>query len=134
MSGSIVRVGPNRYSFSRPEDVKIIYEIGSKFIKTEYYDTLSPSDPAKRNLFTIRDQDVHKDRRRKISTLYTMSSMVSYEEAVDKMTNVCIRKMRQFAEEERVFSVPDFMQYYAFDVIGEITVLLSLIFVHRIAG
>lgn len=54
-----------------------------------------------------------------------MSTMVSYEEAVNKMTRVCIRKMREFAEARRLISVPDFMQYYAFDVIGEITVCYS---------
>jgi hypothetical protein len=48
--------------------------------------------------------------------------MVAYEDAVDNMTNVCIRKMQQFANESRLISVPDFMQFYAFDVIGEITV------------
>ncbi|KAL1854961.1 hypothetical protein Plec18170_004373 [Paecilomyces lecythidis] len=50
-----------------------------------------------------------------------MSTMVTYEEAVDKMTAVCVRKMRRFANEGRLISIPDFMQYYAFDVIGEIT-------------
>ncbi|KAJ5182091.1 hypothetical protein N7449_012238 [Penicillium cf. viridicatum] len=120
--GPTVRVGPNRYSFSRPEDVKLIYELGGKFSKTQYYDTLSPTEREKQNIFTIRENNYHKERRKKIATLYTMSTMVSYEEAVDKMTKVCVRKMRQFADENRLISIPDFMQYYAFDVIGEITV------------
>ncbi|SPN96513.1 related to cytochrome P450 CYP3/CYP5/CYP6/CYP9 subfamilies [Cephalotrichum gorgonifer] len=50
-----------------------------------------------------------------------MSSMVSYEKAVDDMTTICIRKMHQFAEDGRLTDVPHWMQYYAFDVIGEIT-------------
>ena len=51
-----------------------------------------------------------------------MSSMVSYEKAVDEMTDVCIRKMYQFAEESRLIEIPHWMQYYAFNVIGETTV------------
>ena len=51
-----------------------------------------------------------------------MSAMVSYERAVDKMTEVCIQKLHQFSEERRLVDIPHFMQYYAFDVIGEITV------------
>lgn len=51
-----------------------------------------------------------------------MSTMVSYEDAVDRMTAICIRKLTEFATDKRRFAFPEFMQYYAFDVIGEITV------------
>lgn len=50
--------------------------------------------------------------------------MVAYESAVDRMTAVCLKKLGQIGAEERFVSVPDFMQFYAFDVIGEITVSL----------
>lgn len=66
----------------------------------------------------------HADRRRKVASLYTMSTMVAYESAVDRMTAVCLRKLGQILKEKRLVSVPQFMQYYAFDVIGEITVSL----------
>ncbi|KAF7587380.1 hypothetical protein BBP40_007346 [Aspergillus hancockii] len=117
----LVRVGPNRYSVSQPSDVKTIYELGGKFTKSEYYKPLLSPKRDEQNIFTIQDNELHKDRRRKISPLYTMSSMVSYEKAVDEMTDVCIRKMYQFAEEYRLIEIPHWMQYYAFDVIGEIT-------------
>ncbi|KAJ4290360.1 hypothetical protein N0V90_010576 [Kalmusia sp. IMI 367209] len=115
--GSVVRMGPNRYSFTRPQDIKVIYELGGSFAKSAYYSPLG--DPP--NLFAMRDRNEHKDRRRKISSLFTMSTIISYEDAVDRMTRVCIRKLRQFADENRLFSLPQFAQYYAFDVIGEIT-------------
>jgi cytochrome P450 len=117
-------MGPNRYSFSDPADFKIIYGLGSKLTKTEYYDPLGSDDLEKDNLFTMKDPIEHNKRRRKVSSLYTMSTMKNYEPAVDKMTRVCIRKMHQFADEGRTISLPDFIQYYAFDVIGEITVRL----------
>ncbi|KAI5922089.1 cytochrome P450 [Camillea tinctor] len=119
--GPVVRVGPNRYSISRPEDVKIVYDISSKFTKTDYYKPLSHPDPDQQSVFTLQDNEMHKNRRRKVSALYSMSTMVSYEEAVDKMTTVCVRKLHQFSEEKRLVAIPHFMQYYAFDVIGEIT-------------
>ncbi|KAF4498652.1 Pisatin demethylase [Fusarium agapanthi] len=50
-----------------------------------------------------------------------MSSMVSYEPAVDEMTHVCVGKLNEFAKESRLVEVPHWMQYYAFDVIGAIT-------------
>ncbi|KAM6529355.1 hypothetical protein FALCPG4_007491 [Fusarium falciforme] len=50
-----------------------------------------------------------------------MSTMITYEKAVDDMTEVLAKKLRVFANEGRPFHFPRFMQYYAFDVIGQIT-------------
>lgn len=117
-----MRVGPNRYSISLPSGVKTIYELGGKYSKTDYYKPLLAADVDQQNIFTIQNNDLHKERRRKIASLYTMSSMVSYEKAVDEMTSVCVRKMHEFAERGRMINIPQWLQYYAFDVIGEITV------------
>ncbi|KAJ5182111.1 cytochrome P450 [Penicillium cf. viridicatum] len=119
--GSVVRIGPNRYSFTLPHAVKKIYELGGKFEKSRYYLPLLSPDPDTQHIFPMLDNERHKDRRRKISALYTMSTMVSYENAVDKLNEVCMRKMYQFAEERCLIDIPHWMQYYAFDVIGEIT-------------
>ncbi|OAL54679.1 cytochrome protein [Pyrenochaeta sp. DS3sAY3a] len=119
--GPVVRMGPNRYSFSDPSDVKIIYELGGKFIKSEFYHPLMAPNPDDQNIFTIRDPALHKARRRKIANLYSMSTMVSYEGAVDRMNIICMDKLTDFASTNRKFSLPDFLQWYAFDVIGEIT-------------
>lgn len=57
-----------------------------------------------------------------------MSTMITYEKAVDDMTEVLTKKLRVFANEGRPFHFPRFMQYYAFDVIGQITVGLSSLY------
>ncbi|KAL6703106.1 hypothetical protein ACN47E_010243 [Coniothyrium glycines] len=119
--GPVVRMGPNRYSFSDPSDVKIIYELGGKFIKSEFYHPLMAPNPDLQNIFTIRDPSLHKVRRRTIANLYSMSTMVSYEGAVERMSKICIDKLTGFAQKNRKVSLPDFLQWYAFDVIGEIT-------------
>ncbi|KAJ6055375.1 hypothetical protein N7444_004473 [Penicillium canescens] len=118
--GPVVRIAPNKYSFSEADDLKKIYAFGGKFPKSEFYDP--QGNPFRKNIFNVRDMTDHADRRRKYASLYSMSTMVAYEDAVDRMTAVCIRKMQQFLSEERSISLPQFMQYYAFDVIGEISV------------
>ncbi|KAJ5438086.1 Cytochrome P450E-classgroup I [Penicillium daleae] len=50
-----------------------------------------------------------------------MSTVVNYEGAVEKMNVVLMRKFREFAETKRLVQLPVFLQYYAFDVIGYIT-------------
>lgn len=51
--------------------------------------------------------------------------MVNYEEAVDWMNAVCVRKFEEFAERKTPVMIPRFVQFYAFDVLGEITVSLQ---------
>lgn len=119
-------MGPNRYSFSDPSDVKIIYELGGKFIKSEFYHPLMATNPDDQNIFAIRDPEMHKGRRRKIANLYSMSTMLSYESAVERMNKLCLSKLTDFASKSRKFSLPEFLQWYAFDVIGDITVRIDV--------
>ncbi|KAK5042882.1 hypothetical protein LTR84_012415 [Exophiala bonariae] len=118
--GPVVRIAPNLYSFSEVEDMKAIYSPGNKLPKTTYYNTAG--DPERRNIFSMTNADDHALRKRKISNLYTMTSMINYEPAVDKMNAVLMEKFRQFWRENRTVMIPQFVQYYAFDVIGQITV------------
>lgn len=55
-----------------------------------------------------------------------MSTMVNYEGAVEKMNVVLMRKFHEFAQTKRLIQLPVFLQYYAFDVIGYITVRLLM--------
>ena len=118
--GPVVRVTRNLYSFNSPEDQKKIYDLKGKMAKTAYYDT--GGNPGEPNLFTTRDEADHADRRKRIAALYTMSSMVHYEDAVDRMNTVLVRKFTEFAKQRELVNIPSFMQYYSFDVIGEITI------------
>lgn len=72
----------------------------------------------------MQDARRHAEKKRKIVGLYTMSTMVNYEGAVEKMNAVLMRKFREFAETKRLVQLPAFLRYYAFDVIGYITVCL----------
>lgn len=54
--------------------------------------------------------------------MYSMSTLVSYEQYVDNCNRVLTSKLEMFAEKKQPVDVFTWMQYYAFDVIGEITV------------
>ena len=114
-----MRLGPNRFSFDDPADVKTIYALNSGFTKTDYY--IGLADPRRANIFTTRDEKDHANRKRTVAGLYTMSTMVHYEPAVDKMTAVYVSKFENFARQRTLIPLGTFMQYYAFDVIAQIT-------------
>lgn len=51
-----------------------------------------------------------------------MSSLVNYEAAIDEINSELCDKMNFFATTGVPFQFPAWMQFYAFDVIGKITV------------
>lgn len=53
--------------------------------------------------------------------MYAMSSLVSYEPFVDKVNGDFMAALSDHAQHGRVFDLFTWMQFYAFDVIGEIT-------------
>ncbi|KAM6505408.1 hypothetical protein FSOLCH5_014627 [Fusarium solani] len=121
--GPIVRVAPNRYDFNTPEAVKIIYRIGNAFHKSHFYDPFG--SPQYKNLLNELDNGRHAAMRRKLASLYTMSALLSYEDAVNAQTAILKKRLQDFASQGQVIDVPQFLQYYAFDVIGAITVSLE---------
>ncbi|EEU41315.1 uncharacterized protein NECHADRAFT_46257 [Fusarium vanettenii 77-13-4] len=118
--GPIVRIAPNRYDFNTPEAVKIIYRIGNAFHKSHFYDPFG--SPQFKNLLNELDNSRHAAMRRQLASLYTMSTLMSYESAVDGQTLILREKLLKFCDQGEVIDVPQFLQFYAFDVIGVITV------------
>ncbi|KAF5264218.1 hypothetical protein FOXYS1_5004 [Fusarium oxysporum] len=119
VAGPVIRIAPNMYSFSQPDDCKIIYttSVNKAFTKTHFYNT--NGDPKMPNIFNMKDEKVHSQRKRSLASLYNMSTMVHYEEAVNTMNSILVRKFDQYAATNQELALPAFMQYYAFDVNNE---------------
>lgn len=60
--------------------------------------------------------------RRKVASLYSMTSLVSYEPYVDNCVDLLNDHFNKFAESSSDIDLAHWLQCYAFDVIGEITV------------
>ncbi|KAH7063540.1 pisatin demethylase [Macrophomina phaseolina] len=117
--GKIVRLAPNKYSIDDPEAIRIIYGHGTKFVKTDFYSTFRA--PEVTNLFAELDIKEHSGQRRRIASLYSMTNLLSYEGFIDKCTAILNDKFTQFSQKGKKVSIVDFLQFYAFDVIGAIT-------------
>lgn len=120
--GSVVRIAPDHYSFDDVSVIKTIYNHSSKFMKAEYYWCLGRPEPGHANIFSERDGKVHSQKRKKVSSLYSMSSLMSYEGFVDTCIEKYCAAMSSVSAQQTAISIPDYMQFYAFDVIGAITV------------
>lgn len=74
------------------------------------------------NLFSAQDMKFHGQMRRKLSNLFAMTSIKSYEPYVDDCVPLVFENFDRFAASGEVVNLQYWLQCYAFDVIGEITV------------
>ncbi|KAJ5897370.1 cytochrome P450 [Penicillium tannophilum] len=119
--GPIVRTGPNTVDISDPSTLPIIYGIGSKFLKSAFYDVFSPffEDKVMPSMFSVRDPIAHQALRRPVAQKFSMSSIKSLEPFADECTGIFIDAMRDL--EGQQVDLGAWLQWYAFDVIGAIT-------------
>ncbi|KAK7730651.1 hypothetical protein SLS57_001481 [Botryosphaeria dothidea] len=119
-AGPIVRIAPNEYSIDDPEAIKIIYGHGTAFTKGPWY--YASGSPHQANLFSDRDIKNHSAERRKFASLFSMSSLVTMEQSVDVCVEFLKDRFTEMARFGETFDLQWWMQCFAFDTIGEISV------------
>lgn len=115
----IVRLAPNMYSITSPE--KNVYGIGSQMPKSDWYDGWRHPDPNRWTLFPDRDITRHAETRRKFQSMYSMSSLLHYEQFADDVQTVFQQRLSEMADTRIAADMHHWLQCYAFDVIGCIT-------------
>ncbi|KAL2150645.1 hypothetical protein VTH82DRAFT_7208 [Thermothelomyces myriococcoides] len=122
--GPVVRLGPNTLSFSDPEALKTIYGLNKGFIKSDFYVVQQSVVKGRRlpSLFSTTDNDFHMQFRRCVNSAFTMSALVQYEPFVDNTTKLFLKQTeRLYIDKSEPCDFTRWLQFYAFDVIGEIT-------------
>ncbi|THW34272.1 cytochrome protein [Aureobasidium pullulans] len=124
--GPIVRIAPNQFSIDDPESMKTIYGHGSKFVKSAWYDASGNPHSQLKDLFTERDPQRHAAFRRKVASLYSMTSLLRMESSADHSIDLLLALLSDRERTPSVIHVPHIMQCYAFDVVGDITMSSQL--------
>lgn len=119
-AGPIVRLAPNRYSINDQDSIKMILGHSSHMPKAQYYHTFGKHDQT--NLFSETNQAMHSKMRRPISQLYSTTHLLSYEAQIDKCNAVLLKSLRESVRKSEAIDFREWAQFYAFDVIGEISV------------
>jgi hypothetical protein len=118
--GRIVRLAPNRYSIADAEAARAILGHGSGFDKSSYY--LPFGSPFAPNMFTEPRLSFHGKMRRPIAQLYSNTNLLSYEPYVETCNKMLVNILKEHARKGDQFDMRELMQWFAFDVIGEITI------------
>ncbi|KAJ5988940.1 hypothetical protein N7481_004150 [Penicillium waksmanii] len=131
--GDYVRLGPNVVSVRDLDAVKIIYGINQGYNKTDFYKVqqqLAKGKPTP-TLFTTTDEEFHAAIKRPISSAYSMSTLTEFEPFVDKTIHAFFKRLDEFVDDHKVCDIATWLQYYAFDVIGELTFSKPLGFLEK---
>ncbi|KUJ11235.1 cytochrome P450 [Mollisia scopiformis] len=118
--GYLVRIAPNEVSCSDPEAIKTIYGVKRLFRKTDFYNAWAPPNNGYVGHFLTRDEKVHSERRRIVNNVYSMSSVLESEEAVNSCSQLLCEIMSEFARQKKEVDLGLWINMYAFDVLGEL--------------
>ncbi|KAJ9641627.1 hypothetical protein H2204_002689 [Knufia peltigerae] len=119
--GPIVRIAPHYYSIDDMNAISTIYGHGTHFVKGKWYIASAPPTNKVPNLFTELDPDVHSAVRRKVASLYSMTSLVAMEPNAVECAQLLIEKFTSLAESGKPINLQVWLQYFAFDTIALIT-------------
>ncbi|KEF58475.1 uncharacterized protein A1O9_06401 [Exophiala aquamarina CBS 119918] len=136
--GPLVRLGPNVVSVSgSARYIAQIYGIGKGLVKSDFYSCFQNIVNGRRaaSLVAITDETEHAKSKRLVAHAYSLSTLVEYEGLVDQTVDVFLTTLEdQFTttatKDNDTSSTPApvpvldlgrYLQFFAFDVIGELT-------------
>lgn len=74
------------------------------------------------NLFAITDESEHRALKRPIAHAYSTSAMIELEAHMDDCSGLLLKRLKEASQDgTEPLDMSKWLQYYAFDVIGEIT-------------
>jgi hypothetical protein len=131
--GSVVRIGPNHVSLSDPSLIPLIYGTKENFTKTGFYpiQSISWKKQPQMNLFSTRDPEYHRVEKRKVGAAYSMPNLLQSEEAIDSCVNLFMQRLGELASQGDPVDLGQWLHYYAFDVVGEVTFARKLGFLEE---
>ncbi|KUI52982.1 Pisatin demethylase [Cytospora mali] len=123
--GEVVRFAPNMVSLANPSWIPQLYPIRPGFPKGNFYRTLMPytrKGGALPAVFNTRDEELHKKIKTPIAPLFSLSNTLPLEVFVDKTIMIMTEQLdKRFVGSQVTFDLSNWLQYFAFDVMGTLT-------------
>ncbi|EXJ60076.1 cytochrome P450 oxidoreductase [Cladophialophora yegresii CBS 114405] len=131
--GPVVRIGPSHVSISDPSVIPVIYGIKENFTKTGFYpiQCISWKKKPEMNLFSTRDPEYHRVEKRKVGAAYSMPNLLQSEAAIDSCVSLFMSRLDEYASRGEPVDLGAWLQYFAFDVVGEVTFASKLGFLEQ---
>ncbi|KAL4882734.1 cytochrome P450 [Aspergillus karnatakaensis] len=118
--GPVVRIAPNELVTSDPGAIQTLYGFKSSTAKTDFYLAFRPPWARFPDHFSSEGGKQHAARRRIVSHVYSLTSILQSEEYIDKCLDVWVDKLGEIADRKDSFDLWIWTRMYAYDVIGEL--------------
>ena len=131
--GALVRIGPNHVSVSDPDFISQFYSIREDYTKTGFYpiQSISWKKKPEMNLFSTRDPEEHRLSKRQIGAAYSLPNLLQSETAIDSCIDLFMSRLRELINTNSSVDLGAWLQYFAFDVVGEVTFATKLGFLEK---
>lgn len=132
--GDLLRIGPNCVSICKPDMIQTIYGVQKGYVKSDFYKPWQNLVNGKRtpSLVFTTDEAQHAVMKRPIAPAFSLSTLVEFEPLIDSTTAVFLSRLDDlYASTGKVCDLGQWLQWYAFDVIGELTFSKRLGFLER---
>ena len=117
--GEFVRLAPNHIAVGSSTSLKQLWT-SKGFEKGDFYDAFTLGLAKHRDLFTIRQNSFHSQRKRIHANVWSMTSVLEMEEYIDELVDLFLRKMGKLADTNELMDVGLWTWRFTYDIIGEL--------------
>ena len=111
--GPVVRVAPNEVSASEASAISKVYPTQRPLTKTDFYPTYRPMGISNRpDTFTVTDEAEHASHRRIVNPVYSMTSILKNESAMDECLTWLIKRLGEYADRQEVMDLGHWLEMY----------------------
>ncbi|KAI9708220.1 MAG: hypothetical protein M1820_004174 [Bogoriella megaspora] len=122
--GPVVRVAHNEVSASEASAIPKIYPTQRPLTKTDFYPTYRPIGISnKADTFTETDEVAHAKHRKIVNPVYSMTSILKNESAMDGRLTWLVKRLGEFADRKEVVDLGHWLEMqlslrYAYEIVG----------------
>lgn len=118
--GPYVRIAPNEIAVSDIEGFQQIHRIGTDFMKSEWYQSLTQQHE-KQSILVVTNAKDHSARRRMFARPLSRNSLLeNWHDTVRDMSRLAVRQIRETAVKEGKVDVMKWWTLMAMDVVGRL--------------
>jgi hypothetical protein len=121
----ILRLGPNRLSFARPQAIKAIYGTGTKCGKGDQYTTIGGTP----NLLSVVDKQAHTIKRKRFSKAFATAHLLDWEHKVVHNVKKLLQQIDRHADTREALDFRHWSNLFTLDAIMSIALSLESNFI-----
>jgi hypothetical protein len=117
--GEFVRLTPNHIAVSSSTSLKQLWTTKG-MEKGDFYDAFALGFSKHRDLFTIKSNNFHSQRKRIHANIWSMTSVLEMETHIDGLIALFCHKMGRLADTEELMDAGLWTWRFTYDIIGEL--------------